>query len=146
MPASPTISDSWPAAWSVPKRGKRGGTPFCRPALGVVQALREGRMTVAEAWESGLNFRTFLGLRNKRADRRLLRLWEWAMELPQVAKLGDDALRESLGHMEALAYAVIARTPVRKSPRVAPSCRRSRRKGTGPSRTDLRAALEAGRR
>jgi hypothetical protein len=77
-------------------------------ALGAADALREKRMTAREAWEIGLNFKTYRGLKSIKADRRLLELIEWAMELPQVEKLGDAAMEESVGHIQELAKSVLA--------------------------------------
>src|ERR1035437_10145852 len=61
-------------------------------ALGIVQALRHKRMTVDQAWDELFNFETYLHLRKQRFDRRLLKMFVWAMELPNVEPLGDEAL------------------------------------------------------
>lgn len=110
MSAHPTSSDRWSAVWSVPQPGKSAAERhFAVLALGVVQALREGQMTVEEAWNSGLNLKTYLQLKQRRADPRLLELWEWAMELPQVTKLTPLALEESLTAMDTLARGILSR-------------------------------------
>ncbi len=84
------FTDAWKKVWDVPSHTKSAAQRHLAIlALGSMQALRHKRITVRQAWDNGLNFKTYLDLKNLNADRRLLEMWEWAMELPQVAKLGQ---------------------------------------------------------
>ena len=146
-------SEHWRAVWSLSKPGKSAAERhFAVLALGLVQAMREGLLTVKEVWENGLNFRTYLGLKERHVDRRLLELWEWAMELPQVERLGADALHASFAKMECLAWDVISKggeiaTRRRRSfKNMAAIRRRLAKEGKSFTRGEVRAAIEFGRR
>jgi hypothetical protein len=101
--------NGWSEIWETANRDKLAvQRHLALLALGLVQALRQKRINAHDAWDSGLKFRTYLKLKVRRLDRRLLDLWTWGMELPQVEKLGDAALAESFDAMEGLAAAVLS--------------------------------------
>jgi len=79
-------------------------------ALGMVQAMRHHRMSVDEAWDELFNVKVYAGLRDRHCDRRLLKMFSWALELPNVEPLGEEALAESYEAIEALAESVLKAT------------------------------------
>jgi len=85
-------------------------------ALGMVQAMRHHRMTVDEAWDELFNVKVYAGLRNRHCDKRLLKMFSWALELPNVEPLGEAALGESYDAIEALAASVLKATSRSKRP------------------------------
>ena len=133
--------DRWARIWHVPSHDKTGAERHLAVlALGLVQALRQKRIDAHEAWDSGLNFETYLRLKEQRVDRRLLDLWTWAMELPQFEKLGPKALEETYEAIESYAAAVLSdHRKAASSPAVPGKRRRFAPK-------QIKNALEYGRR
>jgi hypothetical protein len=85
-------------------------------ALGMVQAMRHHRMTIDEAWDELFNVKVYAKLRNRHCDRRLLKMFSWALELPNVEPLGEEALAESYDAIEALAESVLKATAGSRRP------------------------------
>jgi hypothetical protein len=77
-------------------------------ALGLIHALRHHQLTVDQAWDELFSFATYMELKKRRFDPRLLKLLEWAMELPHVEPLGEAALAQSYDSIERLAESVLS--------------------------------------
>jgi len=76
--------------------------------IGVIQALRLGKLNVEQSRTVLSNMATLRELKARRADPRLLELMAWGMELPSVQRLVPAAMAESYGKMESLAAGVVA--------------------------------------
>ncbi|HLL90736.1 MAG TPA: DUF3969 family protein [Tepidisphaeraceae bacterium] len=76
-------------------------------ALGVLASLREGGMSPDSAARELFNSDNYLELKRRRLDRRLVELFEWGMELPDVSELVPAALADSLDRMDKLAAGLL---------------------------------------
>ena len=90
-------------------------------SLGIISALREGTMTVNQAWDELFNLDAFQELRRRAASAPLRELFEWGMELESVAEVSPASLELSLMAMEKLAQRVIRKSYPR-SKKVAVRC------------------------
>ena len=77
-------------------------------ALGIARALRVQKMPLAEAENELFNPDTYVHLKRRRIDRRIVELVVWGMELENVYQLGQAAIMESLNAIERLASSVLA--------------------------------------
>jgi hypothetical protein len=75
--------------------------------LGLVRALREGSLTIAEAERELFNVETYRAARRRRCRGDLIRFLEWGMELDDVQQLTKDGLEESYREMERLLLRVV---------------------------------------
>ena len=78
-------------------------------AMGIVVALRKGRVSIEQASDDLFNLDNLRLVRERHLDARLSELLEWGMELEDVADLAADGIAESLDAMTRLAEQVIAR-------------------------------------
>jgi hypothetical protein len=87
-------------------------------AQGVVAALRDSSLAVDDAWDELFNLENYLAIRKMGLDRDLKSLFEWGMELSNVARLAPESLPESFDAMAKLARRVMRRSqlqvPARK--------------------------------
>ena len=94
-------------------------------AQGVVAGLRDSTLAVDDAWDELFNLENYLAIRKRGLDRDLKSLFEWGMELSNVARLAPESLPESLDAIAKLARRVMRRTqlqaPARKRRRVRPA-------------------------
>jgi hypothetical protein len=92
---------------------------------GVVAGLRDSTLAVDDAWDELFNLENYLAIRKRGLDRDLKSLFEWGMELSNVARLAPESLPESLDAIAKLARRVMRRTqlqaPARKRRRVRPA-------------------------
>jgi hypothetical protein len=92
-------------------------------ALGIVEAIRHGGMPAARASEDVFTMDNRLAIRRLRLGAELVEVFQWGMQLEDVAELapGPEALNESLDAIERIAHEVLA----------APRFRRRRARGHG---------------
>jgi hypothetical protein len=76
-------------------------------ALGIVVALRSGELPVERAWDELFSLDNYRIARRKKLSRALLELFEWGLELENVAEISPASLTESYDKMEQLAQQVI---------------------------------------
>ena len=77
-------------------------------ALGVVSALRAGRMTFDDAWRELFNLDVYGEAKRRGLSATVVELLQWGMELDDVADLAPDGLPESYGRIESLASQVLS--------------------------------------
>ena len=84
-------------------------------ALGIAEAIRHGGVPVEEATKGLFTLDNYLALRRHRLGTELLEIFQWGMQLEDVAELvpGPDALDESLRSIAALAHSVLAVPAIR---------------------------------
>jgi hypothetical protein len=115
-PTKSKVQDPLSWTWAHPAAGALPARSLAALALDCTEALRKGRISAEDVWNSGLNVRTYRLLKALKADPRLLQLLEWAMELPDVQKWAPHGMTESIDAIEHLAKKVLAqpRQMVRK--------------------------------
>jgi len=89
-------------------------------ALGIVEAIRRGRVPVPEAAEGLFTLDNYLAIRRHRLGAALVELFQWGMELEDVVEIvpGPRALDESLRSIVEIAHGVLATPAIRfKRPR-----------------------------
>jgi hypothetical protein len=92
-------------------------------AVGIVDAVRAGQMSVDQASEELFNAENYRHLKRRKLSRHTLEMFEWGMELPDVVELAPEGLDESLRRIVALAHRVMS--PTSSSRQVRASRRRS---------------------
>jgi hypothetical protein len=76
-------------------------------ALGVVTALQNSEMTLEQAWADLFNLDNFLAIRRRRLGAKLVELFDWGMQLEDVAELARGELNAAYAKMTGLARYVI---------------------------------------
>lgn len=84
--------------------------------LGLVRALRDGSMTIADAEREIFNGRTYRAARRRRCRGDLIRFLESGMELDDVQQLAKSGLEESYREMERLLLRVIGASAEKRNP------------------------------
>ena len=79
-------------------------------ALGVATALQNGEMSFEQAWLDLFNIDNFQALRRRRLDRRLIELFDWAMELEDVVEVTPSGAEESYKRIAELAGSIIRKS------------------------------------
>jgi hypothetical protein len=94
-------------------------------ALGIAVAIREGGLSVEEAANDLFSMDNYLALRKSRLGKELLEIFDWGMQLEDVAAIvpGPGALDESLQSIVGIARSVLAVPTVRTN-----AVRRKRRR------------------
>ena len=82
-------------------------------SLGVISALREGAMSVEQAWDELFNMDAYQELRRRAVSAPLRELFEWGMELESVAEVSPETIEMSLVAMEKLAQRLIRKSYAR---------------------------------
>src|SRR5207253_2577060 len=83
-------------------------------ALGVVSALREGQLTIEDSWDELFNLENYRQIRRRNLSKMLSSLFEYGMELENVAEVSPQSLSESYERIENLARQVIASSAQRR--------------------------------
>jgi len=68
-------------------------------ARGILAQLADGKMSPADACRAVFNMDNYREIKRHRLDRRVRELWEWGMELEDVADLAPIAIDQSLAKM-----------------------------------------------
>ena len=76
-------------------------------ALGIVSALRDGQLSIEGAWDELFNVDNYTELRRRRASKSLVEIFEYGMELENVAEIAPQSLGQSYDRIERLARRVI---------------------------------------
>lgn len=76
-------------------------------ALGIVGALRRSAISHEDAYDDLFNLDTFLSLEKHHLSRPMKKLFQWGMELEDVAEIAPDGMEESYQAIEALAGKVL---------------------------------------
>jgi len=83
-------------------------------ALGVVSALRRGELAVEQVWDELFNLDNYSELRRRRLDKSLREMFEYGMELENVAEISPGSLEESLRSIETLAGRVMSQSRAKR--------------------------------
>ena len=84
-------------------------------ALGVVAAIEEGSMSPAEGGEELFNVANYRAIKHRRLDAKVREIFEWGMELEDVAELAPESLPLSYAAIRELASGLLRlRPPVRR--------------------------------
>jgi|WetSurMetagenome_2_1015567.scaffolds.fasta_scaffold644260_1 hypothetical protein len=79
--------------------------------LGVLHGLQDETLSLAQAREELFNLDTYIEIKRMGLDKRLVELFEWAMELENVQHLGSKALAISYARMTILINKILVRGP-----------------------------------
>ncbi len=88
---------------------------IAQTGLGVVRALRDSTMSIADAEADFFNLDTYRAMRRRRLSPRLIEFMQWGMELGDVETVAPDGLDESYRKMEELVLGVISATLATKA-------------------------------
>jgi hypothetical protein len=75
---------------------------IAQSGLGIIRALREGKMSIKDAEDDLFNLDTYRAMRRRRLSAHLIEFMQWGMELEDVAELAPGSLESSYGSMERL--------------------------------------------
>ena len=106
MPTAPSNFVHTLAADGTPRRSVE--RRIAQLALGIVAALRDGRMTADQARADLFNTDNYLEAKRLGVSAPLLELIVWGMELEDVADLAPAGLPESYGHIASLASRILS--------------------------------------
>ena len=79
-------------------------------AIGVVAALRQASITPEQAYDDLFNLDAYQAIKRNRLDRNLKELFEWGMEIEDVAEIAPQGLERTYKAIEKLAQRVLARS------------------------------------
>ena len=78
--------------------------------VGVVAALRSSFITPEQAYDDLFNLDGYQSIKKHRLSRELKDLFEWGMELEDVAEIAPEGMEESCQAIEKLAQQVLSKS------------------------------------